>query len=248
MGLFDKKFCSVCGQKIGLFGNRKLEDGNLCKECASKLSYWFSERRQATVEQIKEQLAYREENLEKVKAFHTTKTLGRANLICFDENAKRFMVQRTKNALTENPDVIDYSAVTGVDIDVDEDKDEIMTEDAEGKKVSYNPPRYEYGYNFTAIIRVNHPYFSEMEVKLNPSTVSIEQVTIPGKPSIAPVRHPEYMQYEKMGKEIKETLTAVQEAAAEEARPKRPVKCPLCGAITVPDENGKCEYCGSVIE
>lgn len=38
MGFFDKKYCDVCGEKIGFLGNRKLEDGNLCKECASKLS------------------------------------------------------------------------------------------------------------------------------------------------------------------------------------------------------------------
>ena len=38
MGLFDKKYCDICGEKIGLLGNRKLEDGNLCKDCARKLS------------------------------------------------------------------------------------------------------------------------------------------------------------------------------------------------------------------
>ena len=32
MGLFDKKYCDICGEKIGLLGNRKLEDGNLCKD------------------------------------------------------------------------------------------------------------------------------------------------------------------------------------------------------------------------
>ena len=32
--LFEKKECSVCGGEIGLLGNRKLEDGNLCKNCA----------------------------------------------------------------------------------------------------------------------------------------------------------------------------------------------------------------------
>ena len=37
MGLFDRKYCSVCGEKIGLLGNRKLEDGNLCKSCAGKV-------------------------------------------------------------------------------------------------------------------------------------------------------------------------------------------------------------------
>lgn len=34
MGLFDKKICDICGEKIGLLGNRKLDDGNLCKDCA----------------------------------------------------------------------------------------------------------------------------------------------------------------------------------------------------------------------
>ena len=29
MALFSTKFCDVCGEKIGLLGNRKLEDGNL---------------------------------------------------------------------------------------------------------------------------------------------------------------------------------------------------------------------------
>ena len=37
MGLFDKKYCDICGDKIGLLGNRKLENGNLCKNCAKKL-------------------------------------------------------------------------------------------------------------------------------------------------------------------------------------------------------------------
>ena len=62
MGLFDKKYCDICGEKIGLLGNRKLEDGNLCKDCARKLSPFFSERRSSTVEDIKRQLAYRAEN------------------------------------------------------------------------------------------------------------------------------------------------------------------------------------------
>ena len=36
--IFEKKSCDICGGEIGLLGNRKLEDGNLCKECAKKLS------------------------------------------------------------------------------------------------------------------------------------------------------------------------------------------------------------------
>ena len=50
MGLFDKKNCDICGEKIGLLGNRKLDDGNLCKNCDSKLSPWFEERRHRNTE------------------------------------------------------------------------------------------------------------------------------------------------------------------------------------------------------
>ena len=83
MGLFDKKYCDICGEKIGLLGNRKLEDGNLCKDCAKKLSPWFSDRRSSTVAEIKEQLEYRERNKEAVAKFHITRTLGSSTGYCW---------------------------------------------------------------------------------------------------------------------------------------------------------------------
>ena len=89
--LFDKKECSVCGGEIGLLGNRKLEDGNLCKECAAKLSPWFSDRRQSTVAEIQEQLAYREANQAKVSSFRTTRTLGERTKVLLDEDAGLFI-------------------------------------------------------------------------------------------------------------------------------------------------------------
>ena len=92
MGLFDKKFCDVCGEKIKLLGNRKLEDGNLCKDCASKLSPWFSERRHSTLADIKDQLAYREQNKAAVSAFHATRSLGKSTKVLLDEDNRRFMV------------------------------------------------------------------------------------------------------------------------------------------------------------
>ena len=79
--MFEKKICGICGGEIGLLGNRKLEDGNMCKNCAAKLSPFFSDRRSSTLEQIREQLAYREENRDAVAAFHTTRTLGRGTKV-----------------------------------------------------------------------------------------------------------------------------------------------------------------------
>ena len=94
MGLFDKKYCDICGSKIGLLGNRKLEDGNLCKDCAKKLSPWFSERRHSTKASIQEQLNYREANREAVAAFHTTRSLGKNTKLLLDEdNRKRSGLQ-----------------------------------------------------------------------------------------------------------------------------------------------------------
>ena len=60
MGLFDKKFCNICNGKIGLLGNRKLADGNLCKDCARLLSPFVTDRRQSSVEEIRQHLNYRE--------------------------------------------------------------------------------------------------------------------------------------------------------------------------------------------
>ena len=103
MGLFDKKNCDICGDKIGLLGNRKLDDGNLCKNCAAKLSPWFEERRHSTVEEIKRQLDYREENKNVVRNFHTTREFaGDRYHVFLDETKGLFTVARRLNE-EENP-------------------------------------------------------------------------------------------------------------------------------------------------
>ena len=95
--IFEKKSCDICGGEIGLLGNRKLEDGNLCKECAKKLSPFFSERRRSTVEQIREQLDYREANKDRVAGFNTTRTLGGDTKVLLDEDAQCFIVTSPKS-------------------------------------------------------------------------------------------------------------------------------------------------------
>ena len=160
--LFDKKECSICGGEIGLLGNRKLEDGNLCKTCAAKLSPWFSNRRQSTVEEIQEQLAYREANQAKVSAFHATRTLGERTKVLLDEDAGLFMVTSARDLEDANPDVLAFSDVTGCRLDIDESKTEIEYRDAEGERQSFNPPRYAYSYDFYIVINVNNPYFNEI--------------------------------------------------------------------------------------
>ena len=54
-----------------------------------------------------------------------------------------------------------------------------------------------------------------------------------------------------MTEEIKSVLTdvreQVREAAISASMPKVAVTCPFCGATTMPDANGCCEYCGGAL-
>lgn len=245
MGLFDKKYCSICGSQIKLLGNRKLEDGNCCKDCASKLSPWFSERRHSTVDSIKEQLEYREANKAEVAAFNVTRTIGNSTKILIDENQKKFIITSSNKWRDNNPDVISFSAVTGCDTRIDESKSEEKTTDKDGNQVSYRPPHYEYDYNFHVKVYINNPYFDDISFRLNTFSVT-EQ-------GIGPVHHhgAEYSNYVNDLAEIKEIFTGIREETREEVRQasaiKVPVKCPSCGATTLPDERGCCEYCGSAL-
>ena len=249
MGLFDKKYCSICGGKIGFLGNRKLEDGNLCKDCAGKLSPWFSDRRSSTVEEIREQLAYREENKAAVADFRVTRTYGGGTKLLLDEDAGKFMVTRFRDLKEANPDVLDFSQVTGCELEIEDSKSEVRTKDKDGKSVSYNPPRYTFSHDFNIVIRVNHPYFDTIRFQLNPSAVKLNPDTpLPTSRWPNPKLNREYREYEALGKEIVEVLTNARQQAREEALPKAARLCPFCGATTVPDENGCCEYCGSSLK
>ena len=190
MGLFDKKYCDVCGEKIGLLGNRKLEDGNLCKDCAKKLSPFFSERKQSTVADIKEQLAYREENEHRLDSFRPTRTYGESMKVYIDDMAGTFIVTRMSNWKSENPDIIGLNQVTSCNLDIDEDRDELYYEDEEGNRKSYTPARYEYRYEFFVVINVNSPWFSQIRFSLNPSNRPDSRYT------------ELYREYERVGNEL----------------------------------------------
>ena len=293
MGLFDKlgkafekKNCDICGNEIKLLGNRKLEDGNLCKECASKLSPWFSERRKSTVEDIRAQLEYREANKAQVDAFHTTRSIGRDYMVLLDEDNRKFIVAKSKDIRSGNPDVLDFSQVTGCDLDIDESRTEEKRKNAQGEMVSYNPPRYTYRYDFYINLRVNSPWFDTMRFKINPSSVRIDpNAQTMSRPMTAnrvntntaagvagaainflntmaastagagagynPALYGEYQQYVDMGNEIKEAILQVRQEVRDQINaanaPKMAVTCPYCGASTIPDANGCCEFCGGAV-
>ena len=210
--LFEKKECAICGGEIGLLGNRKLEDGNMCKKCAEKLSPWFTDRKESTVAEINEQLAYREANKEKVAAFNVTRILGEDEKIYLDEDKMQFFVTSASNWKEANPDVLDFTQVTGVDLDTSESRTEEMRETPNGEQVSYNPPRYTYYYDFDIAIMVNHPYFECMKFQLNRSAVEVEETGRRGMFSGGSKDNPRIREYEEMGLEIKIQHTEIFDA------------------------------------
>ena len=222
MGLFDKKYCDICGEKIGLLGNRKLENGNLCKECAKKLSPWFSDRRNSTVEEIKAQLAYREENRQKVAAFHTTRTLGTNTKVLLDEDAgsstelKR--EEKDGKEVSHNPPRYEYSYDFYITIFVNNPYFNEMRFQVNSSSIDITPP---------PSVRPGMP------ARCNPET------------------NVEYRNCKKLGEEIRQALTQVRKDVREKieqaAAPKAAVTCPYCGATTTPDASGCCEYCGGAV-
>ncbi len=196
MGLFDKKNCDICGEKIGLLGNRKLADGNMCKDCAKKLSPFCDDRRSSTLAEIKAHLQYREDNKAVLRAFSPMITIdGDSRNIYVDTAKGNFVISSNKpgNWTEENPDVIPISAITSLTLDIDEDKDEVYYKDAQGNNQSYNPRRYEYYYNFTLKFMVNSPYFDDINVRLNNFRV-------------ANMGSPEYNRYQQLAQQAMQAL------------------------------------------
>ena len=166
MGFFDRKYCDICGEKIGLLGNRKLEDGNLCKECAQKLSRWFEERRHSTVEDIKCQLEYRKQNEKKVQSFHITRQIATKTYNVYIDDAQGNFTIAHNLDIRENPDILPLSAIVHCGLDIQKNQiEETYTKD--GETVSYHPPVYKYEYTYSMKIQVKAQWFDAMDFRLH---------------------------------------------------------------------------------
>lgn len=156
----------------------------------------------------------------------------------------------------ENGLILNYSQLTGSHLDIDEGRRELRRTDKDGKQVSYDPPRYEYSYNFDFTITVDTPYFDEMSFRLNPRLIILESEApsvFSLVRSIDPSYNIEYRRYIQLADEMRAAVDqarAVSHAAPTANRvqniptPAASVEwiCPACGG----SNTGKfCEYCGT---
>jgi hypothetical protein len=175
--LFKKKSCAICGGEIGLLGNRKLADGNMCKECAAKLSPWFDERRQSTVAQIQDQLAYREQNRIALEGFKPTRAIGDYYKMIIEEKngvPYRFVLSSADDWRQDNPDLFLFTDVISCELDISDYERELKRRNADGEEESYFPARYEIRFDFYVKLMIdNNPYVDDVRFKLNRSSVVI---------------------------------------------------------------------------
>ena len=178
--LFEKKVCDLCGGEIGLLGNKKLEDGNCCKECAGKLSPWFDERRHSTVEQIRRQLTAREENRQKLQSWNHDMVFGEYQKLYVKFLGKipdTFVISSASNYKEANADILQFAHVSSCDADIRESHKELKQKNAQGEEISFNPPRYEYSYEFyVKLMIMGCEYIDDLRFRLNRNTLKLQTV------------------------------------------------------------------------
>lgn len=109
MGLFEKKYCDLCGDKVNALTRQKLSDGYLCSDCKHKLSSLSSGWKNRTLADVKTHLEQREQNRQKYSAFVQSVSAGTNEKLVVDFNNRKFYFTIGRDFKNSNPEIFDFS-------------------------------------------------------------------------------------------------------------------------------------------
>ena len=114
----NENICSVCGKPLSRYGNRKLKDGAVCRNCIKPASEWLddSDYERMSVADFVRHLDYRKENEEKVNSFEPDKTIEGKYTLYLSSTGKDFLFSKRKDYKKSNPDVIAFDDITEINI------------------------------------------------------------------------------------------------------------------------------------
>ncbi len=94
MGLFKKKKCEFCGDKIGAFNRgKRFADGELCSDCSGELSHNWHDTAKHTLADAVKHIEERKNNLEALKEeFNPASYYGFRPTLFVDEERKLFCI------------------------------------------------------------------------------------------------------------------------------------------------------------
>ena len=167
MGLFGKKVCGICGKELGLLGHKKLNDGDICKECLSYASPWLTGRRGLTIADMQAHLDYRRLNQDNLQYFKESDRAVADNMVVsVDATNKCLIMAHNAAGLRANPDIIYLDQITGVTAEIRENFSHIHREHPEPHEEE------NYDYYFQVHMYLTHEWIPEISMSVN--TFSID--------------------------------------------------------------------------
>lgn len=114
----NENICSICGETLTKFGNKKLSDGIVCRNCVKKASSWLNDDDYAkrTIEDFRKHLEYRTENMKKLEDFKEERKVEGKYSLYLDEDNREFVISKRKDFRKDNADVLSYEQIQELSI------------------------------------------------------------------------------------------------------------------------------------
>ncbi len=145
-----QRTCSVCGNKLTRYGSKILKDGIICRNCAKLASEWLdnADYAEKTVEQIREHLAYRQNNKEKLAGFKGNKAVEGKYTLYIDDESKDFLISKRADYVKDNADIFNINDISKIQIE----KRKYLNRD---------------GSDIYLHLLVRHPEFTDVKFQVN---------------------------------------------------------------------------------